>query len=121
MSPGCKISGQALANLESESGNKQFVVDVQTSPPSESQVEQILGFLLASEEHVSDASADKDERLFYEFMRKNAPRCKTVQEVKTVLKEDPSLMTRPVIVNWEAKKAVIARPPERALDMITSF
>lgn len=44
-----------------------------------------------------------------EFLRKDAPKAGTIEEAQEILEKDPAMLQRPLVVDWNAKKAVIGR------------
>jgi len=88
--------------LQERSVSAPFKVDTieyLKNPLTNDQVRDILTFLDYSE----------NPAVFSEFLRKDAPKATTVEDVQAILAEDPALMQRPLVVDWASKKAVIGR------------
>lgn len=52
------------------------------------------------------------------MLRPDAPKVHDVEEMIRVVEEDPTRLERPIVVDWEAARAVIGRPPERVEELI---
>ncbi|KAF9081818.1 hypothetical protein BGX29_007955 [Mortierella sp. GBA35] len=78
------------------------------NPLTRDEVKQILTFL----------DAEEHPEVIKEFLRKDAPAAKTIEEAQDIVERDPAMMQRPLVVDWDAKKAVIGRPAEAVLDIV---
>ncbi|KAG0252244.1 hypothetical protein BG011_007103 [Mortierella polycephala] len=112
--PRCSTSRNAAKMLEDKAAvgpNKSWTIETVEylkTPLSRDQVKDILGFL----------GADQNPKVFTEFLRKDAPNADTVEQVQEILANDPAMMQRPLVVDWNAKRAVIGRPAEAVLDIM---
>ncbi|KAF9937938.1 hypothetical protein BGZ75_008595 [Mortierella antarctica] len=109
--PRCSTSRNAAKLLEAETASKSFHIDTVEylkHPLTKEQVKDILGFL----------DAEHNPAVFDEFLRKDAPKAATVEQVQEIIANDPALMQRPLVVDWNSKKAVIGRPAEAVLDIV---
>ncbi|KAF9135387.1 hypothetical protein BGW39_003184 [Mortierella sp. 14UC] len=108
--PKCSTSRKAQSLLSSENTASSFTVDTVEylkTPLTRDQVREILTFL----------DAEQHPEVIKEFLRKDAPDAKTIEEAQDILGQDPALMQRPLVVDWSRKKAVIGRPAEAVLDI----
>lgn len=108
--PRCSKSREALALLE-KNGVKPQVVEYLENPPSRKEIKDLLEMLgvpvrqlLRSKEPEFAAMGLENAKL-------------TENALVKVLAENPRLMERPVVV-VDGAKAVIARPPEKLLDIL---
>ncbi|KAF9426960.1 hypothetical protein BGZ94_005731 [Podila epigama] len=111
--PKCSTSRNAAKLLESEAAAKSNAFSIETieylkNPLTRDQVKHILGFL-DSEHH---------PEVYTTFLRKDAPQASSVKDVQDILENDPALLQRPLVVDWDRKKAVIGRPAEAVLDIV---
>jgi arsenate reductase len=106
--PRCRKSREALEILKDRNKNLDIILYLQ-EPLNENQLKQIVSMLEIEPE---------------QLVRKNEVEWKDNFKGKDISQKDilkaitkyPKLMERPVVVN--GKKAVIARPPERVLEII---
>ncbi|KAG0056175.1 hypothetical protein BGZ83_006084 [Gryganskiella cystojenkinii] len=111
--PRCSTSRNSLKMLEEASAATSNAFKINTieylkHPLTNDEVRDILTFL----------DYQENPAVFSEFLRKDAPAAKSVEDVQAILAEDPALMQRPLVVDWTAKKAVIGRPAEAVLDIV---
>lgn len=105
--PKCSTSRNAQTLLTSASTTSQstltpFTIDTieyLKNPLTRDQVREILTFL----------DAEEHPEVITEFLRKDAPKAGTIEEAQEVLEKDPAMLQRPLVVDWNAKKAVIGR------------
>ncbi|KAF9182145.1 hypothetical protein BGZ51_004894, partial [Haplosporangium sp. Z 767] len=103
--PLCSTSRNAAKMLEDKAAagaNKSFsieTIEYLKTPLTKDQVKDILIFL----------GADQNPKVFTEFLRKDAPKADSIEQVQEILANDPAMMQRPLVVDWNAKKAVIGR------------
>ncbi|GJJ79165.1 arsenate reductase (glutaredoxin) [Entomortierella parvispora] len=112
--PRCSTSRNALKMLQERSVSTPFTMDTVEylkNPLTNDQVRDILTFLNYSE----------NPAVLTEFLRKDAPKATTVEDVQAILAEDPALMQRPLVVDWAAKKAVIGRPADAVLEIVSDL
>ncbi|KAG0206901.1 hypothetical protein BGX28_001770 [Mortierella sp. GBA30] len=115
--PNCGTCKTATPLLEAEAVRKGFElekVEFLYNPLAPEEIEQILTFLGANNKDKPEAEREK---ILQAFLRKEAPKVCTVADVQAVLKQDPGLMQRPIVVNWTEKTALICRPAELVLEM----
>ncbi|KAG0287125.1 hypothetical protein BGZ96_008906 [Linnemannia gamsii] len=111
--PKCSTSRNAQTLLQSAITTTSSPVSIETveylkHPLTRDQVREILTFL----------DAEEHPEVIKEFLRKDAPKAETIEEAQEVLKKDPAMLQRPLVVDWNAKKAVIGRPAEAVLEII---
>ncbi|KAF9184991.1 hypothetical protein BGZ51_001726 [Haplosporangium sp. Z 767] len=115
--PHCGTCKTATPMLEAEAARKGIElkkVEFLHHPLTDPQIEHILAFLGAKDHNKPDAER---EQIMQNFLRKDAPKVKSVNEVLEVLRNDPGLMQRPIVVNWAKEQAMICRPAELVLEM----
>ncbi|KAI1315683.1 hypothetical protein EDD11_000457 [Mortierella claussenii] len=113
--PKCGTCVTATPLLEAEAQKKGFQlekVEFKVHPLTSEQVDQVLLFLGAGK-----GSEEETAKIVQLFLRKDAPKATTVEEAKRIVAEDPTLMQRPLVVNWEAKKAMVCRPADLIYEM----
>ncbi len=107
--PRCSKSRQALELLKLRQKNPK-VIEYLKNPPSPEELDKVLSLL----EMTPRDLLRKNEEL-YRTLNLSNPQL-TDKELLQIMTENPILIERPiVIVN---KKAVVARPPEKVLDII---
>lgn len=108
--PHCSKSREAL-RLIREQGIEPLVIDYQKTPPSEAEIEQMLKLLgkeprqimRTQDELYQNANLD-DQALVRETL------------VRALLQR-PALLERPIVVVDDIR-AIIARPPEKVLELL---
>ncbi|KAF9924332.1 hypothetical protein FBU30_005670 [Linnemannia zychae] len=116
--PKCSTSRNALKALEDLSLSTSTPASAPTftintieylkQPLSRAQIREILGYL----------DAEHHPEVIKEFLRKDAPAAETIEEAEEILENDPAMLQRPLVVDWEAKKAVIGRPAEAVFEIL---
>ncbi|KAG0282958.1 hypothetical protein BGZ97_008763 [Linnemannia gamsii] len=114
--PKCSTSRNAQTLLQSaitSTTTTSSPVSIETveylkNPLTRTQVREILTFL----------DAEEHPEVIKDFLRKDAPKAETIEEAQDVLEKDPAMLQRPLVVDWNAKKAVIGRPAEAVLEII---
>ncbi|KAG0350662.1 hypothetical protein BG005_009813 [Podila minutissima] len=110
--PKCSTSRNAAKLLvEASDSTNTFTIDTieyLKHPLTKDQIKDILGFL----------DVEHHPEVYSEFLRKDAPKAETVEQVQEILVNDPAMLQRPLVVDWEKKKAVIGRPAEAVLDIV---
>jgi arsenate reductase (glutaredoxin) len=104
----CSKSRSTLG-LINEKGAEANVVEYLKTPPTKTQLQQILQKLNMKPEEL----VRKGEKLYKE---KFAGKPYTNDEWLTILAENPILIERPIVVNGD--KAIIGRPPEKVLEIL---
>ncbi|MCB0548082.1 MAG: arsenate reductase (glutaredoxin) [Phaeodactylibacter sp.] len=106
--PRCRKSREALAILEDKGQDPEIVLYLET-PPSREELQAVLRMLdIPASELVR-----KGEQVFKENFKGKAL---TEEEWLDALVSYPKLIERPIVI--KGKKAVIARPPERVLELL---
>ena len=108
INPRCSKSRGLLALLE-EAGLAYESREYLQDPPSVSELESALAALGASDPHVLIRTK---ESLYSELNLAAADR----EALLRALSEPPQLLERPVL--FVGERAVVARPPERALELL---
>ncbi|KAI1313060.1 hypothetical protein EDD11_002733 [Mortierella claussenii] len=109
--PASDVSAKALTLLRQASVKYQFdvdVVDTKTSPPTHQQVSNIV-------EYLGQGSSSKGCQ---EILTPDAPKASTVTEVQKILDSNPGYMRKPLVVDWNKGKAIVADPPSRVKEMV---
>jgi arsenate reductase-like glutaredoxin family protein len=99
--PASKASSQALQLLRQASVSYNFDVDIIdsiTTPPTHQQVLNIVEFL-------GGGSIAKG---CGEILESGAPKASTVGEVQKILDANPGYLRRPLVVDWNKGKAIVA-------------
>ncbi|RUO95573.1 hypothetical protein BC936DRAFT_143720 [Jimgerdemannia flammicorona] len=111
--PSCSKSCAALRLLESAvpatatiPAYRIDVVDYIKEPPTATQLRLAAQFLGLKGEAVQA------------MLRPDAPRVRDVDDVIRIIEEQPAILERPLVIDWEAGKAVIGRPPEKVQELI---
>ncbi|KAK3839725.1 MAG: hypothetical protein J3R72DRAFT_386419 [Linnemannia gamsii] len=119
--PSLKTSKEALALLQKASCRYNFEIDLiqsKTQPPTHQQVANIVEYLgngnideglkhiLVKEAEVGGADA----------VEVRTP--STVAEVQQILDKNPGYLRKPLIVDWNRGKALIADPPRRVFEIV---
>jgi arsenate reductase (glutaredoxin) len=108
--PRCSKSRGAMSILN-ERGVDADVVEYLEAPPDRATLERIVGMLPTPPADL----VRKDDR--FRELGLNAGDYTTAPAVVELLLEHPELMERPVVVAGD--RAVIGRPPERVLDLLS--
>ncbi|KAG0203833.1 hypothetical protein BGX28_004038 [Mortierella sp. GBA30] len=109
--PASEVSAQALKLLRQASVTHNFEVDLvdpKVTAPTHQQVSNIV-------EYLGNGSI---ERGCKEILAKDAPKASTVAEVQKILDANPGYMKRPLVVDWNKGKAVVAEPASRVNEMV---
>ncbi|KAF9902279.1 hypothetical protein EC991_005074 [Linnemannia zychae] len=107
--PKCSTSRKAQSLLTSTTPAPTIdTVEYLKTPLTRDQVREILTYL----------DAEQHPEVIKEFLRKDAPEAKTIEEAQNILEKDPAMMQRPLVVDWSRKKAIIGRPAEAVLDIV---
>ncbi len=107
--PRCSKSRQTLSLLE-ENGVSPEIVEYLISPPSESELKQVLGYLgISPRELIRTGEAEyKDNNLGDTSL--------SDEQLISAMVAYPKIIQRPVVIN--GKKAAIGRPPEQVLEIL---
>ncbi|KAF9946490.1 hypothetical protein BGZ72_000284 [Mortierella alpina] len=110
--PSSKISAEALRLLKKASVHQNFKVDlVQTKsqPPTHQQIANIVDYL-------GNGSITAGAQL---ILDPEAPvKASTVAEVQKILDANPQYLRKPLIVDWNKGKAIIADPPTKVKEIV---
>ena len=107
--PRCSKSRQALELLKQKGVEPKILLYLDT-PPSAARIKEILGLLAIEPRELMR----KQEPPYRELDLGNPAR--TPRELVAALNEHPILIERPIVI--AGKRAVVARPPERALELL---
>jgi len=107
--PRCSKSRQALELLKQKGVEPKILLYLDT-PPSAARIKEILGLLGIEPRELMR----KQEPPYRELDLGNPAR--TPRELVAALNEHPILIERPIVI--AGKRAVVARPPERALELL---
>ncbi len=108
--PGCGKSRGALEILR-ERGVAHDVIEYLKTPPDRATLDGVLDLLAGSPAQL----VRKDTR--FRELGLNEADYQTKEQVIALLLEHPELMERPVVIR--GKRAVIARPSERVLEILS--
>lgn len=106
--PRCS-KARGARDLLAERGVECSLIDYQEIPPSAAEIRRVLGLLGTEDPRVLVRS---DESLYSELGLGEASDDQLIE----ALAANPSLIERPVVIVGD--RAVIARPPERLLDIL---
>ena len=109
--PGCSKSRAALAILQ-DSGKPFNVIEYLVNPPTDKQLVNIIKLLGVPARELLRRS---DEEHFNALIDDNGT---DDREIIETICNNPILLQRPIIINGE--QAVIARPPEKVFDILSS-
>jgi arsenate reductase len=107
--PGCSKSRAALELLKARGLTPAVVLYLET-PPTEARISEILGLL-----GVEPRALMRRGESMYRELALDAPNVEREALLQAMVYH-PELIERPVVIRGE--KAVIARPPERALEVL---
>jgi arsenate reductase len=107
--PACSKSRRAI-ELLAERGVECEVVEYLRTPPDRETLERLLGIL-----DVTPSELVRRDKRFAELGLAD-PDCASAAQVIELLLAHPELMERPVVLRGD--RAVLARPPERLLDLL---
>lgn len=107
--PNCSKSRGALELLEDKDAQTQ-VIEYLKTPLSRGEIEEVLDLL--PEEPAALVRHDKN----FKSLGLDPEAYRSAEEVTTLLLEHPELMQRPIAIR--EKKALIARPSERVLELL---
>ncbi len=107
--PRCSESRQTLALLK-ENGVSPEIVEYLTSPPSETELKQVLGYLGVGPRALmrSGEAEYKENNLGDNSL--------TDEQLISAMVHFPKVIQRPVVIN--GNKAAIGRPPEQVLEIL---
>ncbi|KAG0322882.1 hypothetical protein BGZ97_003036 [Linnemannia gamsii] len=111
--PASKVSTQALALLRQASVTHKFDIDLiesTTTAPTHQQVSSIV-------EYLGEGSVAKGCSEILDTAQ-GAPKASTVAEVRKILDANPGYLRRPLVVDWNKGKAVVADPASRVSEMV---
>ena len=106
--PRCSKSRQTLTLIQ-EKGIAPEIIEYLKSPPSESELDQILSKLAVKPEALMRKGEDEFK---LHFMGKNLSRTESIH----LMVQYPKVIERPIVIN--GNKAIIGRPPECVLDIL---
>ncbi|KAJ2961043.1 hypothetical protein NQZ79_g3673 [Umbelopsis isabellina] len=102
--PKCSKSRAALQLLNSHTDPpyQVDVIDYLSDPPTPDQLRQVSNYLGTVQG----------------MLRSDAPKVDTVGQLIELVKKDPAVLERPVVIDWEKGKAVIGRPTSEAVERL---
>ncbi|KAG0348454.1 hypothetical protein BG004_005183 [Podila humilis] len=109
--PSSEVSVQALRLLKKASVQHKFEIDLiqtKSQAPTHQQVSNIVEYL-----GKGSIAAGCQEILVPE-----APKASTVAEVQKILDANPSYLRKPLVVDWNKGKAIIADLPSKIKDIV---
>ncbi|KAG0206754.1 hypothetical protein BGX33_007222 [Mortierella sp. NVP41] len=109
--PASEVSSQALKLLRAASVTHRFDIDLIEStatPPTHQQVSNIV-------EYLGKGSVVKG---CGEILSSEGPKASTVSEVQKILDKNPGYLRRPLVVDWNKGKAIVADPASRVSEMV---
>ncbi|KAF9281780.1 hypothetical protein BGZ68_006430 [Mortierella alpina] len=109
--PASDVSAQALKLLRQASVTHNFeidVVDAKATAPTHQQVSNIVEYL----------GKGSVERGCQEILGQGAPKASTVAEVQKILDANPGYLRKPLVVDWNKGKAVVAEPATKVNEMV---
>ncbi|KAI8071699.1 hypothetical protein BC940DRAFT_293475 [Gongronella butleri] len=109
----CSKSRNALAYLEQEEATEVEVCQYQKTPPSTETLKKLAEYLGLFEK--DDATRPWDVLLRPEARKKLS----SWDEVWPLLQENPALLERPFVIDWDNKKAAIGRSIPGHADLLT--
>jgi arsenate reductase len=107
--PRCSKSRQALELLKKK-GIEPKIVLYLDAPPSAARLKEILGLL-----DMAPRELMRKQEPPYRELDLDSP-ARSERELVAAMTEHPILIERPVVI--AGKRAVVARPPERALELV---
>ena len=112
--PACNKCNQALSilhkALEQQPGVFNLdILDYQKRPPTKDQLQNIVQYLNA-ENDLNKILRDEDGTA-KEGDTMQGP--KSIQELANIIKEQPIRLQRPILIDWDKGRAIIARPAEK--------
>ncbi|MEJ2372257.1 MAG: arsenate reductase (glutaredoxin) [Sulfurimonas sp.] len=107
--PRCSKSRQALALLD-ENGCEKEVIKYLEQTPNKSEIKKVLAMLGISPRELMRTKED----IYKELDLKNE---NNEEKLIEAMAENPKLIERPIII--KGNKAIIARPPEKALELLS--
>ncbi|MEJ2414040.1 MAG: arsenate reductase (glutaredoxin) [Sulfurimonas sp.] len=107
--PRCSKSRQALALLD-ENGCEKEVIKYLEQTPNKSEIKKVLAMLGISPRELMRTKEDIYKKL--DLKNEN-----NEEKLIEAMAENPKLIERPIII--KGNKAIIARPPEKALELLS--
>jgi arsenate reductase (glutaredoxin) len=107
--PRCSKSRQALALLD-ENGCEKEVIKYLEQTPNKSEIKKVLAMLGISPRELIRTKEDIYKKL--DLKNEN-----NEEKLIEAMAENPKLIERPIII--KGNKAIIARPPEKALELLS--
>ncbi len=107
--PRCSKSRQALALLD-DNGCEKEIIKYLEQTPNKSEIKKVLAMLGISPRELMRTKED----IYKELDLKNE---NNEEKLIEAMAENPKLIERPIII--KGNKAIIARPPEKALELLS--
>ncbi|RIB10443.1 hypothetical protein C2G38_1979798 [Gigaspora rosea] len=121
--PSCSKSNVALSILH-EALKKQpgifklDVLDYQKQPPTKDQLSNIVQYLGIEHDLNRILRDDTSTVASEEGIQETMKTAHNVNELTEVIKQQPLKLQRPILVDWDKGKAIIARPPEKTKEFL---
>ncbi|KAF9027990.1 hypothetical protein CPC16_004200 [Podila verticillata] len=109
--PSSDVSVQALKLLKAASVKHNFEIDLiqtKTQAPTHQQVSNIV-------EYLGNGSVEQGCRA---ILIPEAPKASTVSEVQKILDANPGYLRKPLVVDWNKGKAIIAEPATKVSEIV---
>ncbi|GJJ77175.1 hypothetical protein EMPS_09534 [Entomortierella parvispora] len=108
--PASEVSNQALKLLRQASVNYKFDIDLIESKtaPTHQQVSNIVEYLGKGSAATGCAK----------ILTPEAPKASTVAEVQKILDANPGYLMKPLVVDWNKGKAIVAVPATKVNEMV---
>ncbi|GAB5593707.1 hypothetical protein Unana1_08607 [Umbelopsis nana] len=102
--PACSKSRAALQalNAHKDPPYQVDIIDYLNEPPTPDQLRQVSNYLGTVQG----------------MLRPDAPKVDTVDQLIQLVKKDPSVLERPVVIDWNKGKAVLGRPTADAVEKL---
>ncbi|CAG8497186.1 14131_t:CDS:1 [Cetraspora pellucida] len=121
--PSCSKSNLALSILQ-EALTKQpdvfklDILDYQKQPPTKDQLKNIVQYLGVEHDLNKLLRDNTSISTNGEDTQETVKTALSVSELSEVIKQQPSRLQRPILVDWNKGKAIIARPPEKVEEFL---
>lgn len=102
--PACSKSRAALQVLtdHKDPPYQVDIIDYLQDPPTSDQLRQVSSYLGTVQG----------------MLRPDAPKVSGIDQLVKLVKQDPSVLERPVVVDWDKGKAVLGRPTSEAVEQL---
>ncbi|KAI8149754.1 hypothetical protein BJV82DRAFT_589166 [Fennellomyces sp. T-0311] len=112
--PSCTKSRKSTALLEESQENGHFkleVVKYKQTPPSRETLETLVEYLGMKSDDPNIERPWKEDRPWDYLLRPEAQKKATsFEEAFDIIEEDPAMLERPFVIDWDNRVAVLGRP-----------